>query len=422
MGRPWQIIKDKLADSKALMWIVVGGMLLRLAYAAYIYPDFLPGDAHYYWLEAQNWLDGNGLEFYWPPGLIVLLLPFVKLPFGSLIFSLLIWTLFVLAWEKATVDLDRWKRNLGHLFFAIFPAFIHQSVIPLSHLPIATGLLWLFFLLKNPSPSRLFGTAMLFAFLGLIRPGVWALTPLFILFLIHKKFSATYWIAAILVFLMLPFCWEIYAYQQLGRWVKINEANAYNLYLGNHPQAHPYRTWWLGSHDVSDEAEFADFQAERDSIRNLPKELQASSFQSKATNYITADPWTFTKRMGTRFRNFWAFDTLTSATLLNGGRKLGYVSILLDGLLFLICLFAGIWSMVNGNFRLLGMVFLYQLPYLLAFAHPTYHFPLLPLMIWAALREPFHFSRKKILLFLIILMPFLLIQVEWGLDLLSRNS
>lgn len=410
-----------LGSPRAFVLIFAGGILLRLAYAAHIYPNLLPGDAHFYWLEAQNWLDGKGLEFYWPPGLIALLLPFAKIPLGSLIFSMLIWCLFALGWEKAGAELEGWKRNLGQLIWAIFPAFVHQSVVPLSHLPVAAGLLWLIFLLMKKTAARLFLAALLFGYLGLIRPGVWALLPLFAFILFEKKIKPGSWTLVAMGFILLPLCWEVYAHQQLGRWIRINEANAYNLYLGNHPQADPYRSWWLGSHDVSDDPAYAAFQAERDSIRSLPTEKQSAIFQKKAWSYIKGDPINFVLRTGARFRNFWAFDTLASATLLKEKKKTGYLSLPLDAIFYLICLSGGIWAVMGGKHKLLAALVLYQIPYLLAFAHPTYHLPLLPLMLGGLLGSSPTFSRKKITRYLIILSLFLLIQLEWGLDLLSRN-
>ncbi|MCI4671251.1 MAG: hypothetical protein MRZ79_24135 [Bacteroidia bacterium] len=400
--------------------LVLFGLLIRILYAIYIYPEFLPGDSFFYWTEAEHLANGTGLEFYWPPGLIFWLRPFLAIPFGSVLASLLSWLAFVWAWQSFSKLLPLWKRNLGQLIWATFPAFVHQSVVPLSHLPLALCLLFALIFIDKKISWYVFGAGILFGLMGLFRPASWVLLPFFML-KIFSGYGAWKRFAIFLIgFSMLPICWEIFAFQQLNRVIHVNEANAYNLYLGNHPQTHHYRSWWLGSHDVSEEEEYAEFVRERDSIRNLRLETRDKIFKEKAVGHIMSKPGKFIYRMGSRFRNFWSYDTLCSAFLLKEGKALGYLTLLLDVSIYLILLLGGLFGLGTSGDKNGWLILLYPLPYLLAFAHPTYHLPLLPILCLMALSLKYPVSRKKNRLLLIIFALVLLIQVEWTWDLWRR--
>jgi len=415
-----------LGDSYTFFIILGLGLVLRVLYGFYIAPNFLPGDAHYYWEEARRLMQGQSLEFYWPPGLIFLLAPFTLFSKGSLIFSLLTWLLFVGGWEKAGLSfLPRWKVNLGHLFFAIYPAFVHQSMIPLSQLPIAVILLWSVYLFYNLKQSPFLLLGLLLGLMGLIRPATWVLLPLVFVGINYPKINIKSSFVLLLGLLMLPLGWEVFAYRQSGRWIKVNDANAYNLYLGNHPQAPHYRNWWLGSHEVSGNEEFQEFVRERDSIRSLEEGKKVHAFETKARYYIGADISTFFLRMAHRFRVFWSFDTLSGATLLTSGKKIGYAFILIDALFFVLLL-GGLFAYISQSpprlwAWLAAFHLLYGLPYLLAFSHPSYHFPLIPFLALPGLEILDKRPKWKGPTFLLLLI-FLFIQIEWGLDLWARHG
>ncbi|MFK7924434.1 MAG: hypothetical protein AB8H47_20925, partial [Bacteroidia bacterium] len=145
------------------------------------------------------------------------------------------------------------------------------------------------------------------------------------------------------------------------------------------------------------------FYTERDSILSLEAPEQELAFRERALSYISNNPGRFVYRVWQRFKVFWAFDTFTAGTLLECNRPLVFAmgvqiwECLCYGLLWA-ALFWGVWqstvlplrdqkadinfqAVAAQNLAPLSWPLLYMLPYLLAFAHPTYHLPLLPLLV-----------------------------------------
>ncbi|MEO0895020.1 MAG: hypothetical protein AAFY71_01280 [Bacteroidota bacterium] len=422
-----EALKRRLDSSYAVGGIIVLGLTLRLLHLWVLHPNWLTGDSFFYVQEAISWLEKGELEFYWPPALIAWLVPFVGLlgeSTGAVVASLTIWGLFIWAWQLAgTRYLPAWKVNLGHLIWAVFPAFVHQSVIPLSQLPIACCLLFLLYLSKRNTQFDWLMMGLLLGLMGLIRPASWALIPLWLGKGIYQKIPASNLILGLVGLMVLPLLWEGYAWKQTGRWLRINDANSYNLYLGNHPEADHYRNWWLGSHESRELKQFESFTSERDSIRALAIPEQESTYRQLAWGYIAQDPGTFMLRGINRARVFWAYDILTAGSMKANERSAWWLYLLIDAAMYVILLIGAILFMLRGQrgSRLLFLsLLLYMLPYLLAFAHPSYHFPLLPLMAIGMLKLESRAWPKNKAIFWIILALVLFIQLEWSIDLLAR--
>jgi hypothetical protein len=133
---------------------------------------------------------------------------------------------------------------------------------------------------------------------------------------------------------------------------------------------------------------------------------------------------------------FFAFDTFTGATILEqfpDARLTGLFVLLLDGLIYLLIATLGLigiaYSLNTGQpGRMVCMLIVtYAFPYFIAFSHPTYHLPIVPLFalmaskgvsehVWISSR--LH-TRKLTLAALLI---FWALQGEWIWRMLSATG
>jgi len=232
--------------------------------------------------------------------------------------------------------------------------------------------------------------------------------------------------------------WLGFAAAQNASIVPVNTANAYNFYLGNNPWTPDYKSYWLGSHNETQNPAFEGFYAERDSILALGHSERDQAFRDGAVSYIKTDPQRFVYRVWQRFKIFWAFDTFTAATIQDRAQAFAKGVQIWE----MIC-YGLIWAWVFGvwwsndksllpvqsaqNIAPLLWALCYMLPYLLAFSHPTYHLPLLPIMVLMLPRfqgkVSLKFSPKKITwrqtIWGLCLLFWCYIQIEWAWSLLS---
>ncbi|MEL7533198.1 MAG: hypothetical protein AAFN10_17915, partial [Bacteroidota bacterium] len=150
-----------------------------------------------------------------------------------------------------------------------------------------------------------------------------------------------------------------------------------------------------------------------------------------ALSHIKNEPKRFVYRLWQRFKLFWAFDTFTAATLRERSPALAVGVQLWEMLCYGVIWAWGFGCWWNGsppqNFAALLWPLFYLLPYLLAFSHPTYHLPLLPLMV---LMLPRFTGRKSLRLLPqkvtwrqtiwgLCVLFWCYIQIEWAWSLLS---
>ncbi|MFK7924304.1 MAG: hypothetical protein AB8H47_20270, partial [Bacteroidia bacterium] len=272
------------------------GLLLRLIYGLWMGEGLFSGDAIYYVEEAQKLLQTGETSLYWPPALIYLLAAWAwvfGLSWGSCMAFMLLWY----------VALDRllylckpvpWPRYL----FALFPVFIHHSVAPLTHLPVAVCLLSLYLLYRRQANWQsglisgfLLGLGVLF------RAGTAAVLGGLLL-----RRTLGFIVGLSLGLLLLIGTWLGIASTQGERFVHVNTANAYNFYLGNNPWAPDYKGWWLGSHNETENPAYQAFYTERDSILSLEAPEQELAFRERALSYISNNPGRFVYRVWQRFK------------------------------------------------------------------------------------------------------------------------
>ena len=387
-------------------WGVVGGaLLIRILYALWIQDSWMAEDAGGYYQDALRILADTSISPFWPPGVPYFLAGWMWITgsgHGFAMMGMLLWYV-LFCWSFAKVAQHWLKEKTIHillLVFALYPAFIHHSVAPLSHLPVAVCLLCcVLLILRIQLAARVFphqilpllGIGVLLGLMGLFRPGAMATIPVVVgaVFLILRTSFRFAWAKALLPLFVAGVLiggWEYSLYQEHQRWVGINDATAMNLFIGNNPLTPLYKTWWLGSHDETHNPVYTAFYERRSQIRALPLAEQKSAFAQEAWQHIQQQPVLFVVRSLNRLRCFFAFDTYTGARTIGNTPILGSLFLLLDAVCYLFLGFLTIasWSRANiipfySSF-FVWILLAYSLPYLMAFSHPTYHFAILPLI------------------------------------------
>lgn len=390
----------KILPPKAESWLwmaLAAGAALRLGVSmGWPAADF-GGDAESYTRVAEGILAGKGWDPYWPPAWPAWLTGVLALGGRKCVL------LHMVLWYLAGAWLaDMWLKNKGRSFperalfqgiWAVLPTAVVQGSLPFSQMPFTVclmGALLLdhFFQKKNNHPWR---SGFLWAINTLLRPASASLV--FVRFS-QKELRIPKSAVPFAIALLLPvLAWTGWISWQEKRVVAVSDANAYNFFLGNHADTPDYSTWWLGSHgDPKAESQVA-FRNDLGRIEALPAKARQSAFRSEAWRYISHHPAQTLKRIASRFRVFWAFDTYGAAYLPSG--KWQYAGLALEALFFtswLLGVFISILHKMPGTTWVLVFVGLFMAPYLLAFSHPIYHFPLVPIL------APWAFSGWQVLL------------------------
>ncbi|MEY3442194.1 MAG: hypothetical protein RLZZ519_475 [Bacteroidota bacterium] len=423
------------------MLLAVG---LRLALLGFLAEDPLVGDSLQYQLVAQNLIHHGQIDTYWPPGMPLFLAGIMKV-FGEstiwLRLAMLPWFLWLCQrfYGLAYRMHSRPAANLGLLLLALFPAMIHQSVEPLSYLPAAALLLAIFDLVQRYLDKRrrgqLLRMGICLGLLILFRPSAALfLLALPALILIRRKkflpgFTLTF------ATLLIVGGWIFVASRDSGRFIPVNEANSRNLYLGNNAWTPEYKTWYFGSHWTGDPSLPLGFRQELDSLDRLPADVRSRAFGRMAMRDMTRNPAGFLWRTGSRIRTLLAFDSFAGTRLLKDSSIspiVGYAVLAMDGLVYVTILLMSVAFLFSVARRELpgrdialtsGFLLTYALPYLISFSHPTYHLPMVPLMllyasIWGSvcLRGEYNWSawRRRWHAWLVLLL-LIGIQVEWAI-------
>ena len=142
----------KRLETRWFVYAVIGvGVLLRIAVLLYLGRFPLGSDALVYHEMALSILHGEDFSPYYPPGLPQVLAFVYRLLGESELVgratSLVWYVIFsVVLYRLAGTIFTRKVANLTVLAFAIFPAFVWQSIEPLTQLPTATCLLAIVYL------------------------------------------------------------------------------------------------------------------------------------------------------------------------------------------------------------------------------------------------------------------------------------
>jgi 4-amino-4-deoxy-L-arabinose transferase-like glycosyltransferase len=386
---------------KAFSIIVAIGIVIRILFLLWVADKPLMSDAVNYNDMSSQLLNGASFVPYWPPGL-PLYLAFVHKLFGPAAFpvrlamlafyvgtSLFVYRAAVLMTASETAG------NIALGLLALSPASIHASVEPLTQLPAAMFLTMVAYCLIRLEFVQSLGTVLLLgfsaAYLALVRPSsllLLAALPLYLLWRMRKWTPA---VAVTVIACVVVGSWIGYVYEKTGRLVKINTANSANFYLGNNPYTPVYRTWWLGSHHSPPEVPVA-FVQQKARIMQLDAAAQEAEFSRLAQEHIRQHPELFLLRTVNRICTYFAFDTFAGAYLVgNYGvpKLLGLATIAVDAFVYVLLAVGSILYFTvprskeasRGALVLLGSALLYALPYFFAFSHPSYHYPIEPLLM-----------------------------------------
>ena len=418
-----------------LYGIIIISLITRVLYAFHIQQELLEGDAASYVQEAIYLWKGEAYLPHLPPGLplwlagwigiignhtatYVLSMCVVWLGFTGLLYSVLSYHQVSTVYKAATLTL-----------FAFFPTFIHHSVVPLTQLPAAVCLLALYALLIRPNASWQ-GYVLLGGVLGvfiLTRPSSLLLLGFIPLYWFwQRRFSPKMLLIPGVVAAGIGL-WQMKVATMNTQTVFINEANSLNFFYGNCPATPLYKTWWLGSHELPENEGGQKTRHIIDSLKALPIPTQDKAYQQAALRYIAQEPFDFILRTLSRIRCFFAYDTFTGSWLVKHNHPLlGKIILSIDAGLY--CILVILLIMTVGKYPpsyyaiFLVLTIGYAFPYFIAFSHPTYHFPILPL-IAVAIGKNAHFSSlfqghisssQWVIIFL-----FTALCVEWSIQMLG---
>lgn len=427
-------------DSILSPWLalLLLSVLVRLAYGKFLLLDLWSGDASWYMEAAQALVNKGWADPYWPPALPHLLAGGLFLGIGhhwlGMVLGLGFWVLFF--WVLRTVVFERGNNPKGWLLkgiFLLFPAFIHQSVVPLTYLPVAILMLmawqWVAGSWGGHPLKEKIGLGVVLGLMALFRAASLLMWPVFLLGYAWNRGSWKSILIPAAIAIMILGIWEARLYAQEDQLILVNSANSYNLYLGNNPWTPDYKTWLLGSEDLHHHPDYTAFYEQIDSVRALPSLEQDGAFRKLAWNHIAAHPLEFAIRVGTRFATLLSFDTLAGATMYKQSHGWGILLLILDACCYIALLilawlgWTGTKWRSNEHLLWLAVCISYMLPYLLAFSHPTYHLPLLSMFAWSAYRgDPFSWKALKTRSWMswIILTVLLAFQVVWIVNMVGE--
>lgn len=449
--------------------VIVGvGLAIRLVALALLAGVPITGDAGSYFESALLIARGTPYEPHWPPGLPAFIAAafavFGERPIVARVLMLFVYLAFsaaVLAAGKRSIGPR--ATNLALAFFAIRPIVVWSSVSPLTQLPTAALALGVAYFAdearagyaekrKNNPLAALTFLGLCLGAMMLTRPSSISVVALVLAYLAWRTRRWQTLVVPLAVIALMTGAWSYKAYRMTGRFVFINNANSQNIFYGNNPWTPTYRTWWYGSHKEPGEMD-PGFAEEYTRINALPPKERDKEFTKVALDHIRARPDLFLYRTFARVRTFGVYDTFASAQIAQFDKRLGALALALDALTFLLLWggaivfpFARRAGLAVGEregvdaerteaIRLIALVaFAYAGPYFVTFSHPTFNFAASPLVcvlgcgglvallsegpraIWRRL-EP----RNRIAL-AVVLACFLLCQIEWTRDVLSRGG
>lgn len=363
----------------------------------------LADDALDYHRMAVALLGGARFEPDWPPGLPLYLAVWYRLFgaevwLGRLAVAFLSMALagLLLVWVRRAGGIA--AGNLALLFLLLAPSQISLAATPLTQVPAALLLLTLAAAMTGAlARPRVWRAAVVGALLGgalLVRPSNLLLVVVVPIALGYRTRRVRMGLAAVGVLVVLVAAWTAKARDLTGRFVFINNANAQNLFYGNNPDTPLYRTWWFGSHKPGEAGVPETYARQYGRLTDLPVAERDHAFTQAALDHIKARPDLFIVRSLNRVRTFFAFDTFTGAQVIKQAETrtmtlLGLVELAFDGLCYLlVAALALLWLVSDGadeperraGVIALGLALLYALPYFASFSHPTYHFPIVPLL------------------------------------------
>ena len=441
-------ILGRLEPSRWAYAITGLGLVLRLGALFLVKDAPLDSDMRGYCSTALQLLHGETFSPFWPPGLPYFLSFFFSIwgegelvAKASILVAYVAFSFFLFGLLRELTGPA--PANLAILLFAVYPAFIRYSVVPLTEMPAAACLAGVVYLGILAARKRSFGLSLaagfLLGILVLVRSGSVLLLMIVPAFLLIKTRKPALAALPLLAALVLIGAWIRKAHEMTGRFVMICEANAFNLFIGNNPYTPLYRTWPAGQAELGFPPAFLTLYRD---ISSKPPGERDRLYRQSAWEHIRARPDLFLARTVNRMRTYFGFEIhrakplATSLETREGRELVGVALTLLNAFLYWLVVILAIlaWFTCLDPARtveyafVLGVAALYSLPYWLAFSSPRLNFPIVPLMAvfsawfvqrWAEtpsalLFRPVAESRKRRWGMYSALGAFAFIQVEWA--------
>jgi len=436
-------------DSDRATYVIVGfGLILRIIPLVIVDGRFLYFENPSYYEMGLRLLRGEKFSPYWPPGVPYYLLIAHKI-FGDGLFAarasiLLIYVGFSFALYGLAKEVSsRRAGNLATLLFAWYPTYIRSAFNPSTEYPTAACLVAAVYLAIRVirKPSLLLSTALGIALgsLALIRASSLLLAVLTPLYLYRRTKRCAPALTSLLVSLVLISAWLWKAYNMTGRFVMVNDANAYNLFQSNNAYTPLYNTCADNPVDWGVSSQFTEMARQ---IETQEPGVQQQLYRRIALHHIVSRPDLFCLRTFNRFRAYFGFpihrgEPLTRYTSFTKMRRgLGLAVTLLDLCFYWPIVILAITFCFNlPSFSvkthclvtILGVAFAYAFPYWLTCSQPRYNFPVVPLFSvfaamlldslversWKDILAPVIHSVWRRRVMVLALGFFLYIQVEW---------
>jgi 4-amino-4-deoxy-L-arabinose transferase-like glycosyltransferase len=397
--------------------------------------------------------------FYSPPGTAMMMAAFCGLTgvsqWSARLLTLTVSALTVVAVRALAQNLtvDRRIIEVSSLLALLYPPALLMSGQSYSQ---AYAQFWLVLLALALLRGWLAKRASIFAAAGFIfgfgcltRPSMlslWAVLAGGLIFAILRgRTAAAGWNARALLRASLAFVAAfivvvapvVYANHIRGAQFTLSTNNERNFFLGNNRYTPDYKTWHLAQKPL--ESLEPEVQAYLKAIYESPNPRQV--MMQEAVDYIRANPGQTLWRTLSRLRAFWGFDYLLSGSISKFYSLQGFSSFALfafEGGGYVLVMFALIVGVFHGWEFLasragfvIALVLGYQIPYAVAFAGGTYHFPVMGLLFpFAAAGSRFLASKGSLQRISrwawVCMVLFGLVQIEYAYQLLklgpSENS
>lgn len=424
---------------------VAFGLAIRIAALSRVGGRFLYHENPSYDRMGLQLLAGTKFDLYWPPG-VPYYLAFFHWIFGPgmlvarasmlLVYVGFCYALYALVQRFAS----RSAANLTVLVFTLYPSYVRWAFNPSTEYPTAMCLALIALLALFAADQRSWWAAaalgLVLGMLALVRPNSLGLTlaaPVWLWFRTRKAGLA---LAVLLVAAAPVSAWVLKVHTLTGRFVMINDSNALNLFQSNNPWTPLYNTCADQPLGWTEPPELTKLEHE---IECRPAAERQPIYRRIALEHIASRPDLFLLRSFNRFRAFFCFPIHGGEPLSRTGKApagMGLAITAVEVIFFywpIMVLAILYWFAIpspaaQADARaVLGVAFIYAVPFFLTCSQPRYNFPIVPLCAvfaaafieavwkrsWREVMEPLRNSAWRRRALYVTLAFFFYIQVEW---------